>query len=158
MKEIMMFCVVACSSKNYLMQLSRTEGNYVGPTLIWFQIYYFQRIEFLPLTCCHTWLEWLQTPCCKKRKYWKKSLRKINIILLYYDNTIFFTIWPFIVNAAVVVVVPVPKKELNTLQESEANHYRNNYVSYIYRNNYFTTYLVHTYAAQNFHHRLRGVL
>lgn len=29
----------------------------------------------------------------------------------------------FIVNAAVVVVVPVPKKELNTLQESEAGTY-----------------------------------
>lgn len=50
--------------------------------------------------------------------------KKISIFLLYNDNAIFSTIWPFIVNAAVVVVVPVPKKELNTLQESEANHYR----------------------------------
>ena len=33
---------------------------------------------------------------------------------------LFFKIWPFIVNAEVVVVVPVPKKELITLQESAA--------------------------------------
>ena len=33
---------------------------------------------------------------------------------------LFFSIWPFIVNAEVVVVVPVPKKELITLQESAA--------------------------------------
>ena len=52
----------------------------------------------------------------KEKKYISISFKNLDII---------FSIWPFIVNAAVVVVVPVPKKELNTLQESEAkkNYY-----------------------------------
>ena len=44
----------------------------------------------------------------------------IHLILLFNINRLFLSIWPFIVNAEVVVVVPVPKNELNTLQESEA--------------------------------------
>ena len=69
---------------------------------------------------------------------------------------LFFKIWPFIVNAEVVVVVPVPKKELITLQESAAE--KKNYDTPLIQLWCFDFYLVHTYACQNFHHRLRGVL
>ena len=55
----------------------------------------------------------------------KKKEKNIYKSISYKNLDIIFSIWPFIVNAAVVVVVPVPKKELNTLQESEAkkNYY-----------------------------------